>query len=208
MNNIEHKLNQIYRCHDILDEIVLSVIKKVNRELFVPKDFRSFSNSDYAIPLDKNQNMLTPSTEAKIIQEMNFNNNDSVLLIGVGSGYLTECISNLCKSITAYEIDKDIFKFGKNNLDLYSNNKCKIHLKNKNILNDLKEMRNYTKVVFTCSLGSYEPYIRFLGESSKSFFFINQPNSPYKQGIIIEKTRNGYTEKKNIVTSKTNQLMD
>ena len=76
----------------------------MNRELFVPKDFRSFSNSDYAIPLDKNQSMLTPFTEAKIIQEMNFNNNDSVLLIGVGSGYLTECISNLCKSIPRKEI--------------------------------------------------------------------------------------------------------
>jgi len=208
MNNIEDKLNQIYRCHDILDEIVLGVIKKVNRELFVPEDFKSFSNSDYAIPLENNQNMLTPSTEAKIIQEMNFNNNDYVLLVGMGSGYLTECISNLCKSITAYEIDGALFKFGEKNLELYSENKDKIHLKNKNIMTDLKEIKNYTKVLFTCSLDSYKAYVRFLGENSKSFFFINQPNSPYKQGIIIEKTRNGYTEKKNIVTSKTNQLMD
>ena len=208
MNNIEHKLNQIYRCHDILDEIVLDVIKKVSRELFVPEDFKSFSSSDYAIPLENNQNMLTPFTEAKIIQEMNFNNNDYVLLIGMGSGYLTECISNLCRSITAYEVDEALFKFGEKNLHLYSKNKNKIHLKNKNIMSDLKEIKNYTKVLFTCSLDSYEAYVRFLGLNSKSFFFINQPNSPYKQGIIIEKTRNGYTEKKNIVTSKTNQLMD
>ena len=208
MNNVEHKLNQIYRCHDILDEIVLSVIKKVDRKLFVPEDFRNFSNTDYAIPLENNQNMLTPFSEAKIIQEMSFNEHDHVLLIGMGSGYLTECISNLCKTITAYEIDNNLYEFGKNNIDLHSQNRNKIHLKNENILTNLQEMLNYTKVVFTCSLDSYEDYIRYLAVNSKSFFFINQQNSPYKHGIIIEKTRNGYTEKKNIVTSKTNQLMD
>ena len=208
MNNIEDRLNQIYRCHDILDEIVLNVIKNVDRELFVPEEYRSFSNSDHIIPLGKNQNMLTPFSEAKIIQEMDFNNKDYVLLVGFGSGYLTECISYLCSSITAYELDKDIFKFGKNNLDQHSSNRGKIRLENKNILNDLEELRQYTKVIFTCSLDSYQPYIRYLREDSKSFFFINQENSPYKVGILIEKTRNGYTEKKNIVTSKTNQLMD
>ena len=208
MNSIEHKLNQIYRCHDILDEDVLAVIRKVNRELYVPKDYRSFSNTDYPIPLENDQNMLTPSSEAKIIQEMNFNINDYVLLVGMGSGYLTECVSHLCKSVIAYEIDVDLFKFGKNNLDLYSKNRNKIHIKNKSILADLKEIRRYTKIIFTCSLNSCEAYVRYLGVNSVSFFFINQHNSPYKQGIIIEKTRNGYTEKKNIVTSKTNQLMD
>ena len=208
MNNIENKLNQIYRCHDILDEKVLNVIKKVNRELFVPEDFRSFSSTDYSIPLEKGQNMLTPSAEAKIIQEMNFDGNDYVLIVGMGSGYLTECISHLCHSITAYEIDKDLFKFGKNNLDSHSKNRYKINIKNKNILADLREIGHYTKTIFTCSLNSYQAYVRYLGVNSKSFFFINQHNSPYKEGIIIEKTRNGYTEKKNIVTSKTNQLMD
>ena len=208
MNSIESKLNQIYRCHDILDEIVLNVIRNVDRELFVPKGFRSFSDTDYAIPIENNQNMLTPFSEAKIIQEMNFNHGDNVLLVGLGSGYLTECISHLCKSITAYEIDEDIFKFGKNNLDSHSKNRDKIQLINENILDVLREICLYNKIVFTCSLNSHEAYIRYLGENSKSFFFINQDNSPYKEGIIIEKTRNGYTEKKNIVTSKTNQLMD
>ena len=208
MNHIENKLNQIYRCHDILDEKVLNVIKKVNRELFVPKDFRSFSSTDYSIPLENGQNMLTPSDEAKIIQEMNFDSKDSVLVVGMGSGYLTECISHLCQSITSYEIDDDLFKFGKNNLDLHSRNRHKIDIKNKNITADLKEIEHYTKTVFTCSLNSYQAYVRHLGTNSRSFFFINQHNSPYKEGIIIEKTRNGYTEKKNIVTSKTNQLMD
>ncbi len=208
MNNIDHRLNQIYRCHDILDEIVLNVIKEVKRELYVPKDFRNFSNTDYAIPLKKDCYMLTPFSEAKIIQEMSFNNKDNVLLIGMGSGYLTECISILCKSITAYEVDKDLFDFGKNNLDLHSRNRQKIHLENRNIMANLEELQKYTKIVFTCSVNSCEVYIRYLRENSKSFFYINQHNSPYKQGIIIEKTRNGYTEKKNIVTSKTNQLMD
>ena len=208
MNNIEDRLNQIYRCHDILDEVVLEVIKNVKREFFVPEDFRGFSYTDYLIPLKKGQNMLTPFSEAKIIQEMSFNIDDYVLLVGTGSGYLTECISHLCRSITSYEIDKDLFEFGEKNLNLHSKRRDKIHLVNKNILDDLEELRHYTKIIFTCSLNSYEAYVRYLGDDTKIFFFINQYNSPYKEGIVIEKTRNGYTEKKNIVTSKTNQLMD
>ena len=208
MNNIEEKINQIYRCHDILDESVLRIIRKVKRELFVPSEYKSFSDSDFAIPLKNNENMLTPFSEAKIIQAMGFSPNDNVLLIGTGSGYLTECISYLCNSIKSYEIDHDIYEFGKRNIDLHSKNKSKIELKNTNILKELDELEIYSKVIFTCSVDSFEEFLIYLGENTQSFFYINQYNSPYKSGIIIEKTRNGYTVNKNIVTSETNKLMD
>ena len=51
MNNMDN-LTSIYRCHDILDEKTLSVIKKVKRGLFVPEKYKSFSDTDLAIPLE------------------------------------------------------------------------------------------------------------------------------------------------------------
>ncbi len=207
MNNIE-KLTSIYRCHDILDEKVLSVIKKVRRDLFLPEKYKCFSDTDLSIPLASGEFMLTPSCEGKIMQAMDFNINDNVLLIGTGSGYLTECISHLTNTVSSYEIDYELFNYGKNNLDLYSQNRYKINLNNKSILNSLNQLSRYTKVLFTCSVDAYKVFIDHLGQDTKSFFFINQYKSPYKTGIMITKARNGYRVNKNIVTSQTNQIRD
>ena len=207
MNNMDN-LTSIYRCHDILDEKTLSVIKKVKRSLFVPEKYKSFSDTDLAIPLESEQHMLTPSCEGKIMQSMDFHINDNVLVIGTGSGYLTECASYLTNTVSSYEIDSKLYNYGKNNIDLYSKNRHKIDLNHQSILDCLNKLSRYSKVIFTCSVGTYKNFINYLSEDSTSFFFINQYKSPYKTGIMVTKTRNGYRLKENIVISQTNQIKD
>ena len=207
MNNMDN-LTSIYRCHDILDEKTLSVIKKVKRSLFVPEKYKSFSDTDLAIPLESEQHMLTPSCEGKIMQSMDFHINDNVLVIGTGSGYLTECASYLTNTVSSYEIDSKLYNYGKNNIDLYSKNRHKIDLNHQSILDCLNKLSRYSKVIFTCSVDTYKTFINYLGNDSTSFFFINQYKSPYKTGIMVTKTRNGYRLKENIVISQTNQIKD
>ena len=205
MNSNDH-LNQIYRSNNILDEKILSVIRKIKRQSFVPEAYKSFSYSDIPVPLGCGISMLTPSCEAKILQEMDFHKNDNVLVIGNGSGHLTECISHLTSSVTAYECNNTLFEFGNNNLNAHSFNREKIHLSNKNIFNFLDKMHDHTKVIFTCSVRSYDFFVDFLSENSKTFTFLWQDKSPYSSGIIIDKTRNSYTVSKNIVTSQTDLI--
>ena len=207
MNNMDN-LTSIYRCHDILDEKTLSVIKKVKRSLFVPEKYKSFSDTDLAIPLVSEQHMLTPSCEGKIMQSMDFHINDNVLVVGTGSGYLTECASYLTNTVSSYEIDSKLYNYGKNNIDLYSKNRHKIDLNHQSILDCLNKLSRYSKVIFTCSVDTYKTFINYLANDSTSFFFINQYKSPYKTGIMITKTRNGYRLKENIVISQTNQIKD
>ena len=207
MNNMDN-LTSIYRCHDILDEKTLSVIKRVNRGLFVPERYKSFSDTDLAIPLESEQHMLTPSCEGKIIQSMDFHINDNVIVIGTGSGYLTECASYLTNTVSSYEIDSKLYNYGKNNIDLHSKNRHKIDLNHQSILDCLDKLSRYSKVIFTCSVDTYKTYINYLANDSISFFFINQYKSPYKTGIIVTKTRNGYRLKENIVISQTNKIKD
>ena len=207
MNNMDN-LTSIYRCHDILDEKTLSVIKKVKRGLFVPEKYKSFSDTDLAIPLESEQHMLTPSCEGKIMQSMDFHINDNVLVIGTGSGYLTECASYLTNTVSSYEIDSKLYNYGKNNIDLYSKNRHKIDLNHQSILDCLNKLSRYSKVIFTCSVDTYKTFIKYLANDSTSFFFINQYKSPYKTGIMVTKTRNGYRLKENIVISQTNQIKD
>ena len=207
MNNMDN-LTSIYRCHDILDEKTLSVIKRVNRALFVPERYKSFSDTDLAIPLESEQHMLTPSCEGKIMQSMDFHTNDNVLVIGTGSGYLTECASYLTNTVSSYEIDSKLYNYGKNNIDLYSKNRHKIDLNHQSILDCLNKLSRYSKVIFTCSVDTYETFINYLANDSTSFFFINQYKSPYKTGIMVTKTRSGYRLKENIVISQTNKIKD
>ena len=163
---------------------------------------------DRSIPLESGEFMLTPSCEGKIMQAMDFNINDNVLIVGTGSGYLTECISHLANTVSSYEIDSRLFSYGKKNLDLHSQHRNKINLNHQSILDCLDQLSSYTKVLFTCSIDSYKLFIDYLGQNTKSFFFINQYKSPYKTGIMIAKARNGYRVYKNIVTSQTNQIRD
>ena len=207
MNTDDH-LNQIYRSNNILDEKILCVIRKIKRDNFVPESYKSFSYSDISIPLESKIHMLTPSCEAIILQEMEFHKNDNVLVVGNGSGHLTECLSYLTNSVTAYECHDSIYQYGKNNLDAHSRNRHKIYLYNENIFNSLEKISKYTKIIFTCSIKSYASIIDYLGENSKTFIFLWQDRSPYSTGIVIDKTRNGYTVNKNIVTSQTDLIIE
>ena len=206
MNCNDH-LNQIYRSNNILDEKILSVIRKIKRQSYVPDAYKSFSYSDITMPLGYGISMLTPSCEATILQEMDFHENDDVLLIGNGSGHLTECVSHLTSSVTAYECNETIYDYGKTNLDTHSLNREKICLFNENIFNFLDRIHDHTKVIFTCSVRSYDFFINYLSENSRAFIFIWQDRSPYCSGIVIDKTRNSYTVSKNIVTSQTDLIV-
>ena len=206
MNSNDH-LNQIYRSNNILDEKILSVIRKIKRQSYVPDAYKSFSYSDITMPLGYGISMLTPSCEATILQEMDFHENDDVLLIGNGSGHLTECVSHLTSSVTAYECNETIYDYGKTNLDTHSLNREKICLFNENIFNFLDRIHDHTKVIFTCSVRSYDFFINYLSENSRAFIFIWQDRSPYCSGIVIDKTRNSYTVSKNIVTSQTDLIV-
>ena len=207
MNSNDH-LNQIYRSNNILDEKILSVIRKIKRDNFVPESYKSFSYSDISIPLQSRVRMLTPSCEARILQEMDFHKNDNVLVVGNGSGHLTECLSCLTNSVSAYECHDSMYQFGKKNLDDHSKNRHKIYLYNENIFNSLEKISKYTKIVFTCAVKSYDSIVDYLGENSKTFIFLWQDRSPYSTGIVIDKTRNGYTVNKNIVTSQTDLIVE
>ncbi len=206
MNSNDH-LNQIYRSSNILDEKILGVIRKIKRQNFVPEAYKSFAYSDITMPLGFGISMLTPSCEATILQEMDFHENDNVLLIGNGSGHLTECVSHLTSSVTAYECNNTLYDFGKTNLDNHSVNREKIYLFNKNIFNFLDKINDHSKVIFTCSVRSYDFFINYLSENTRTFTFLSQDKSPYCSGIIIDKTRNSYTVSKNIVTSQTDSIV-
>jgi protein-L-isoaspartate(D-aspartate) O-methyltransferase len=60
--------------------------------------------ADLEIPLGDGERMWPPKLEARVLQELELDRNDTALEIGTGSGYLTALLGRSCASVTSVEI--------------------------------------------------------------------------------------------------------
>jgi protein-L-isoaspartate(D-aspartate) O-methyltransferase len=109
---------QIRPC-DVLEGRILDLLKQVRREHFVPATQRALTFFDMEIPLGYGTKMWFPKLEARVVQELHLKQNDSVLEVGTGSGYLTALLAALSKHVTTVEIVPELSAVAQNNLQLY-----------------------------------------------------------------------------------------
>jgi len=115
-------IEQQIRPWNVLDEQVLTALREVRRELFVPASLRALAFSDLDLPLDidgasSSQTMLSPKLEARLTQALQLRPNDAVLEIGTGSGYQAALLACLAQAVTSVEIDSRLAAFARQNLD-------------------------------------------------------------------------------------------
>jgi ribosomal 30S subunit maturation factor RimM len=63
-------IKQQLRTNAVLDTSILELYQSIDREAFVPHEYRAFAYSDMQIPLNHQQQMLTPLEEALILQAL------------------------------------------------------------------------------------------------------------------------------------------
>ena len=97
-------IEQQIRPWDVLDETVLSLLKRLKREDFVPAIYRNMAFMDIEIPLGHGESMLSPKVEARLLQELKLKPSDKVLEIGTGSGYMTALLASLAKQVYSVDI--------------------------------------------------------------------------------------------------------
>lgn len=96
-------VEQQVRPWDVLDARVLDVIGTLKREDFVPVRYRKLAYADVAIPIGEGQFMMKPVVEGRVLQALNLDDDDEVLEIGTGSGYLTACLARLARRVTSID---------------------------------------------------------------------------------------------------------
>ncbi len=101
-------IEQQIRPAEVLDPLVLTTIHEVQREKFVPTSYRDLAFSDTNIPLNDKEVMMSPIQEARLLQAVNVQPDDSVLEIGTGSGYMTALLATLANHVTSVEIDQTL----------------------------------------------------------------------------------------------------
>lgn len=100
----------------IIDNNILSAIKKVPRELFVNKISIQSAYENMPLPIDCEQTISQPYVVAYMIDCLKLKKTDIVLEIGTGSGYQTAIISHLCLKIYTMEIFNKLFNQAKINI--------------------------------------------------------------------------------------------
>jgi protein-L-isoaspartate(D-aspartate) O-methyltransferase len=100
-------IEQQIRPWEVLDQKVLSLIADVPREEFVPAPYMNLAFADMNVPIGYNEVMMSPKLEARMLQALAIQPNESVLEIGTGTGYVTTLLAKLGRHVNSVDIHEE-----------------------------------------------------------------------------------------------------
>jgi protein-L-isoaspartate(D-aspartate) O-methyltransferase len=110
-------VEQQIRPWEVLDSRVLSLLESIRREDFVPVNYRKLAFADMSIPLGVGQVMMRPNIEGRVLQALDLGEDETVLEIGTGSGFITACLASLAKRVVSVEIFEELHEIAKIRLE-------------------------------------------------------------------------------------------
>jgi protein-L-isoaspartate(D-aspartate) O-methyltransferase len=88
----------------VRDPRVLSTMLKVERHLFVPKEFQNSAYSDQPLPIGEGQTISQPYIVALMTELLELKGGERVLEVGTGSGYQAAILAELAAEVYTIEI--------------------------------------------------------------------------------------------------------
>jgi protein-L-isoaspartate(D-aspartate) O-methyltransferase len=110
-------IEQQIRPWNVLDQDVLALLSVVKRENYFPENQKSLAFFDTELPLPCGTFSLSPKLEARIVQEVAAQKQETVLLIGAGTGYLAALLSHQARHVTVMEAIPEIKELAEENLN-------------------------------------------------------------------------------------------
>jgi protein-L-isoaspartate(D-aspartate) O-methyltransferase len=87
----------------VRDDLVLEAMRKVPRELFLPKNLREFAYEDSPLPIAGEQTISQPYIVAFMAEALMLKGGEKVLEIGAGSGYAAAVLSEIAADVYTVE---------------------------------------------------------------------------------------------------------
>lgn len=87
----------------IRDRNLLSVMEKIPRHIFVPKNLQTEAYEDHPLPIGEGQTISQPYMVAWMTESLKLTGLEKVLEIGTGSGYQTAILAELSKEVYTVE---------------------------------------------------------------------------------------------------------
>ncbi|MEM7054464.1 MAG: protein-L-isoaspartate O-methyltransferase [Pseudomonadota bacterium] len=184
----ENMIEQQVRTWEVLDSRVLSVMREVPREDFVPARHRKLAFSDLRIPIGHEQIMMKPIEQGRALQSLNLEGHEHVLEVGSGSGYLTACLAQLAAQVTSIERIEALAELAKSNLTEHLDGK--IALQQGDVLSAEFPAQGFDVIVVPASVASVpECFSRWLKTDGRVFIVRGQ--SPAMEAMLLTRTADG-----------------
>jgi protein-L-isoaspartate(D-aspartate) O-methyltransferase len=96
----------------------LNAFRSVDREKFIPDEYKDSAYEDIALPIGWEQTISQPQTIAFMLDLLELKDKQKIMEIGSGSGYVQELIANICPRSEIYgvEIIPELIEYAKERL--------------------------------------------------------------------------------------------
>ena len=173
--------NQIIT-NQVTNQELIDAIAAIERQRFVSNQFHSIVYSDSNILIKNKRFLMKTFIFAKMIQNCNIKNKDSVLVIACLTGYSVAVISKLCAYVFGIENDNDLVQQANNTLTNIGCLNCSVSFAN--LLDGNKKNAPYDKIIIEGGI-EFVPksILDQIREGGKIFFMMKKNN-----GLIYEFT--------------------
>lgn len=103
-----HMVDSQIRPNRVTDPRILSAMRHLPRERFLPASVGALAYADENVPLGNGRFMLEPMVLARLLQAAQLRDNERVLVIGAGTGYGAALLAACGCRVTALEDDASL----------------------------------------------------------------------------------------------------
>jgi protein-L-isoaspartate(D-aspartate) O-methyltransferase len=115
---------------EIRDKQVISAMKKVPREKFVPPEYYNFAYDDRPLSIGFGQTISQPFIVALMIQALELKGDEKVLEVGTGSGYVAAILAELSNKVITVECIPELVNSASLLLKNLGYHNIEVHLSN------------------------------------------------------------------------------
>ena len=120
-------IEQQIRPWEVLDPQVLDVFHQLDRDRFVPEQYKGLAYADCQLPVCKGETMLPPIVEGRMLQALKLQPGDSVLQIGTAGGYVTACLATLTQQVLGVDFQVEATELTRDNLSTQGIHNVELH---------------------------------------------------------------------------------
>lgn len=112
----QNMINSQLRANDINDARLLVALREIPRERFVPEHFKTLAYMDQEIELGEKRYLLSPYTQAQLLQSAKIKPSHTVLDIACGTGYSTLLLSAMARKVFGLESNASLLAQAETNM--------------------------------------------------------------------------------------------
>jgi protein-L-isoaspartate(D-aspartate) O-methyltransferase len=174
------------------DPRVLEAMLKVERHLFVPKDYRHMAYADRPLPIGEGQTISQPYIVALMTYHLHLKPDDKVLEIGTGSGYQAAVLAELVKGVYSIEIIEELALTAQERL--WQLGYTNVWVKSGDGFYGWEEYAPYDAIIMTCAAPTIpEHLVEQLREGGRMILPLGE--EPFHQSLTVLTKRAGKIEK-------------